>query len=158
MTEQPRTTEGQPTRPLPVPDAVSAGYWEAAAGGVLTAARCGRCAAYAIPPGQVCPSCGSTDPDYGFEPVSGRGAVRSWTVVRQAFLPGFSADVPFVLVDVELAEQPELRMIGRLLDGPAAPGLRLGAQVTAAFEDVAPGVAVPAFQLADASGRSGEAS
>ena len=32
--------------------------------------------------------------------MSGRGVVRSWTVVRQSFLPGF--DVPFVLVDVEL--------------------------------------------------------
>ncbi len=53
-----------------------------------------------------------------FEPVSGRGFVRSWTVVRQSFLPGFEDDLPFVLVDVELEEQPDLRMIGRLPTGP----------------------------------------
>jgi uncharacterized OB-fold protein len=81
-----------------------------------------------------------------FERVSGRGAVRSWTVMRQSFLPGFSEEVPFVRVDVELAEQEELRMIGRLLEGPDAP-LTIGAPVRVAFEDVAEGVSIPAFTL-----------
>jgi uncharacterized OB-fold protein len=102
-----------------------------------------------MPPGQTCPHCGSTDPDFTFAEVSGRGRVRSWTVIRQSFLPGFDADLPFVLVDVELAEQAELRMIGRLLDGPLAT-LRPGAPVRVAFEDLAPGVAIPAFTLAGA--------
>jgi uncharacterized protein len=133
-------------RPLPVPDERSAPYWQAAAEHVLTVARCARCGFLSHPPDVVCPHCGSTDPGFAFEPVSGRGIVRSWTVVRQSFLPGFADDLPFVLVDVELADQPELRVIGRLLDGPAAP-LALGAPVRAAFEDVAPGVAVPAFTL-----------
>lgn len=65
--------------------------------------------------------------------------------MHQSFLPGFD-DVPFVLVDVELDEQPDLRMIGRLLDGPDA-ALRLGDRVIVAFEDVAPGIAIPAFEL-----------
>jgi len=37
-------------------------------------------------------------------------------------------------------------MIGRLLDGPDVP-LRIGDRVTVAFEDLAPGIAVPAFAL-----------
>ncbi len=66
--------------------------------------------------------------------------------MRQSFLPGFDDDLPFVLVDVELVEQPGLRMIGRLVDGPEAlPSI--GAVVRAVFEDVAPGVSVPAFVL-----------
>jgi uncharacterized OB-fold protein len=97
-----------------------------------------------MPPDVVCIACGSTDPAYDFTPVSGRGVVRSWTVVRQAFLPGF--DVPFVLVDVELSEQAGLRHIGRLLDGVEAD-LHIGAQVRVAFEDLADGIAVPAFEL-----------
>ena len=80
-------------------------------------------------------------------PVGGDGTVRSWTVVRHPFLPGFDDDVPFVLVDVELTEHPHVRLIGRLLDGVGAP-LRPGAAVVVAFEDLAPGVAVPAFELA----------
>jgi uncharacterized OB-fold protein len=98
----------------------------------------------------VCPHCRRTDPAFVFEPVSGRGVVRSWTIMRQSALPGFDADLPFVLVDVELAEQPELRLIGRLLDGVDAP-LRLGAGVHVAFEDAGDGVAVPAFVLDAAS-------
>jgi uncharacterized OB-fold protein len=112
---------------------------------VLAIARCSRCGSLSIPPGQACPQCGSTDPDYAYQEVSGRGIVRSWTVIRMSFLSGF--DVPFMLVDVELIEQPELRMIGRLLDGPDA-ALAIGAPVTVAFEDVADGVAIPAFTLA----------
>ncbi len=132
-------------RPVPVPDESSAAYWSAAAGHVLTVARCGQCGILVLPPDVVCAACGSTDPRYEFIPVSGRGVVRSWTVVRQSFLPGF--DVPFVLVDVELVEQAGLRLIGRLLDGVEAD-LRLGLDVQVAFEDLATGIAVPAFELA----------
>ena len=133
-------------RPVPVPDETSAPFWDAAAAHVLTAARCSRCGSFSIPPDVVCQHCHSTKPEFAFEPVSGRGVVRSWTVVRQSFLPGFTDDVPFVLVDVELDEQADLRMIGRLVDG-ADVALHVGDRVVAAFEDIAPGVAVPAFAL-----------
>ena len=135
------------TRPVPVPDAESQPFWDATAEHVLKVAKCARCGALALPPEMVCPHCGSTDPAFAFTPVSGRGAVRSWTVVRQSFLPGFDDDLPFVLVDVELEEQAELRLIGRLLDGVDAP-LQLGDRVEAAFEDLAAGVSLPAFVLA----------
>lgn len=137
---------GAARRPIPVPDERSAPYWAAAARHVLTVARCARCRAYTIPPDQTCPHCRTTAPEFVYEPVSGRGKVRSWTVVRQSSLPGFTGGVPFVLVDVELDEQAELRMIGRLLDGPEAT-LRIGDRVVVAFEDVAEAVSVPAFVL-----------
>ena len=134
------------TRPVPVPDDMSAPFWTAAAAHELTVARCARCRAYTVPIDVVCPHCHSTDPAFAFEPVSGGGVVRSWTTMYQSFLPGFADDVPFVLVDVELDEQPELRLIGRLLDGPDEP-LHLGDRVHVAFEDLADGVAIPAFEL-----------
>jgi uncharacterized OB-fold protein len=127
-----------------MPDESSAPYWAAAAEHVLTVARCGRCGTLTLPPDVVCAACGSTDPAFEFTEVSGNGVVRSWTVVRQSFLPGF--DVPFVLVDVELAEQVDLRVIGRLLDG-AETEVVLGSAVRVAFEDLTPGIAVPAFEL-----------
>jgi uncharacterized OB-fold protein len=133
-------------RPLPVPDDSSAEFWSAAADHVLTVARCGQCGQFTMPPDVVCPHCRTTGPGFRFTPVSGRGTVRSWTVVRQAFLPGFEADLPFVLVDVELVEQADLRLIGRLLDGVDAD-LRVGDNVVVGFEDLAPGAAVPAFEL-----------
>jgi uncharacterized protein len=66
--------------------------------------------------------------------------------MRQSFLPGFDADVPFVLVDVELDEQPDLRLIGRLTDGTDAP-LRVGSKVSVVFEDLSSNVSVPALAL-----------
>jgi uncharacterized OB-fold protein len=134
-------------RPVPVPDERSREFWTMAAAHALVLARCARCAAFSHPPDAVCPHCGSTDPAFEFLPVDGAGSVRSWTVVRQSFLPGF--DLPFVLVDVELSAQTDLRLIGRLLDGPDAP-LSVGAPVRVAFEELAPGVAVPAFALDEA--------
>jgi uncharacterized OB-fold protein len=134
----------EPRRPLPVPDEGSGAFWSAAAGHTLALARCARCGTLSHPPDVVCAHCGSTEPGYEFTPVDGSGAIRSWTVIRQSFLPGF--DTPFVLVDVELAAQPDVRLIGRLVDGPAA-ALRLGAPVRLTFEDLAPGISVPAFTL-----------
>jgi uncharacterized OB-fold protein len=82
-----------------------------------------------------------------FEPVKGGGAIRSWIVLHDSFLPGFADDLPFVLVDVELDAQPDLRMIGRLLDGPNM-ALHIGDRVELAFEDLDDAVSIPAFELA----------
>jgi uncharacterized OB-fold protein len=133
-------------RLLPDIDDASAPYWEAAARGHLVLARCSRCERFAHPPDLVCPNCGHTDPRFRFDRVSGRGAIRSWTVLRQTFLPGFEDDLPFVLVDVELDDQADLRLIGRLVDAVDAP-LALGDRVTLAFEQLSDEVAVPAFAL-----------
>ena len=133
-------------RPLPVPDEQSAPFWEAAAEHVLMLARCRQCAAWSLPPEAVCTRCGTVDAEFEFVPVSGAGFVRSWTVVRQSFLPGFDEDLPFILVDVELADQPEVRLIGRLLDGvDSLP--KLDESVELAWEDLTPEVSVPAFRL-----------
>jgi uncharacterized OB-fold protein len=99
-----------------------------------------------MPPTAVCPNCGSTDPRFTTERVEGGGTIRSWTVVRDTFLPGFADDVPYVLVDVELDAQADLRMIGRLVDGvDAHPGI--GDHVTVTFDQLPDGMAVPAFAL-----------
>ena len=135
-------------RPVPIPDDRSREFWDAAAAHTLVLARCAQCAKFCHPPDGLCPHCGTSDPSFSFTPVDGSGSVRSWTIIRQSFLPGF--DVPFVLVDVELAVQADLRLIGRLVDGPLAP-VRLGAPVRSVFEDVAPGVALPAFALESGS-------
>jgi uncharacterized OB-fold protein len=142
------TTTKTTKRPVPVPDETSAPFWSATAAHTLALARCAQCARFCHPPDTVCPHCGSTNPSFEFARVDGDGEVRSWTVVRQSFLPGLD-DVPFVLVDVELSAQPDLRLIGRLLDGPDTAALRVGAPVRLAFEDLAPEVAVPAFELVD---------
>ncbi|MFG1921966.1 Zn-ribbon domain-containing OB-fold protein [Cryptosporangium sp. NPDC048952] len=115
----------------PVPDELSAPHWEAAARGVLAVPRCADCEWLVLPPEPVCPQCGSVAPAYRYEGLSGRGTIRSWTVVRKSFL---GEPTPFTVVDVELAEQPDLRMIGRLVHGEPHPG----DTVTAIFPDGIP--------------------
>ncbi|HVU60158.1 MAG TPA: OB-fold domain-containing protein [Mycobacteriales bacterium] len=132
-------------RPVPVPDEVSAPHWQAAANHQLTIARCSECGSFSHPPDVVCEHCGSVTPQFRFMPVDGAGVVRSWTVVRQAFLPGF--DTPYRLVDVELDAQAGLRLVARLLDDLDVQ-LTIGARVRVSFEDIADGVSVPAFRLA----------
>ena len=133
-------------RPLPAPDEQSAPYWDAAAEHRLVVARCGRCGKRTHPPDVTCPKCGHTDPQFQFEAVKGAGVVCSWTVLHQSFLPGFDDLLPLVLVDVLLDDGDDVRLIGRLVDGPDSP-LRAGARVSVAWEDLAAGVAVPAFAL-----------
>jgi len=131
-------------KPLPAVDETSAGYWEATARGELALPRCSVCRQFTIPPTIVCPACGTTEPNFTYVPVDGDGTVRSWTLVRDAFLPGFADDLPYVLVDVELDAQSQLRMIGRFTDGPDSP-IRIGDRVTVTFDTIADGVAVPSF-------------
>jgi uncharacterized OB-fold protein len=134
----------EPARPVPVPDALTAPFWQAAAEHRLAVPRCSACARFALPPDIVCPSCASTDPDWQWEDVSGRGRLRAWTVANQTFLPGFER--PPVIIDVELAEQPELRLISRLADDDATD-LAPGAAVRVAFDDLADDLSIPVFRL-----------
>ena len=130
--------------PVPVPDALSAPFWEAGARGELALPRCSVCSTATLPADQVCPNCHSTEPDWRFEVVPARGHICSWTVVRQAFLPG--VEVPFTLVDVELAAATEVRLIGRLV-GPDEH-VALGEEVVIEFEQVAPEIGIPVFRMA----------
>ena len=136
-------------RPVPVPDELSAPYWSAAADHELVLARCSRCGQLTHPPDVICPLCHHPDPAYSFEPVSGVGTIRSWIVLRQSFLPGFEELLPFVLVDVELSAEPDIRLIGRLLEGADA-ALTIGSRVQVAFEQIDHGASVPAFELVPA--------
>jgi uncharacterized OB-fold protein len=119
-------------KPLPAPDPGSEGFWAAAASHVLAIQRCADCGWYAYPPNVVCTRCLAREPSFRYEPVSGRGRVTTWTVVHRAFHPGFAADVPYVVAEVELAEQAGLGMVARLA-GARPADLGIGTPVEVAF-------------------------
>jgi uncharacterized OB-fold protein len=134
-----------PPKPVPVPDDQSAGFWAAAGEHILAIQRCEACGTVAHPPVMVCGHCHDAERRFRFEPVSGRGRVKTWTVMRQAFLPGFAPDLPYAVAEIEL-DDVDVHMIGRLR-GPAPEALAVGAPVSVSFDDVADGVAVPVFVL-----------
>jgi uncharacterized OB-fold protein len=93
------------TGPVPLRDADSAGFWDAARAGALALARCSDCRTWQHPPLERCRRCGGS---IGFEPVSGDATVFSFIVVRHPAVPGH--EVPYAVGLVELPEQPGLRM------------------------------------------------
>ena len=135
-------------RPLPVPDEISAPFWAAAAKHVLSVARCGQCSQYTVPPDVVCPLCHSTRSWFRIHRGQraghhdGRGP---WCAKRCC--PASMPTCPSCWSMWNSSSKTDLRLIGRLLDG-VHPDLHVGAAVTVAFEDIAPDVAVPAFELA----------
>lgn len=134
-----------PAPPIPVPDSLSQGFWDHAAEGRLAAWRCDACGTLAYPPQPVCTNCQADPPRFTWAPLSGAGTVATWTVVRDALLPGFAADAPYVVAEVEVPEQTGLRIVARLR-GIAIDDVRVGLPVQVAFADGGEGTKVPVFE------------
>ena len=100
--------------PLPVPQITddNAAFWTGGRQGELLITRCTSCGYYLHPPSPRCPKCLSDA--VAPSAVSGRGTVYSYTINRQAWVPGL--EVPFVLAIVELDEQPGLRLMTNLVE------------------------------------------
>jgi uncharacterized OB-fold protein len=69
--------------------------------------------------------------------------VFSWTVVHRALHPGFSEDLPYAAVIIELDEG--VRMVSHVV-GLAPDALQLDLPVEVVFEDVTPEVTLPKFR------------
>ncbi len=130
-------------RPLPQPDDDSAPYWEAAARGELQMQRCTSCRRWRFPPRSRCPHCGSDA--MAWERVSGRGTVYSFVVAHPPLLAVFAARVPLAIALVVLDEDPQLRVVGNLLEVPIAE-LQIGMRVFVDFETVAEDVSLPQWR------------
>ncbi|MDZ4827948.1 MAG: OB-fold domain-containing protein [Actinomycetota bacterium] len=106
------------TFPLPdVDDPLVAPYFAGAARGELVVPQCDGCHRYVWYPEEVCPGCGGV---LTWTPVSGRGTLFTWVVVRRAFLPAFEDKVPFVSALIALAEDPAVRIVAYVDAEPAA--------------------------------------
>jgi len=73
--------------------------------------------------------------------------VYSFTETRKAFHPFFVDRIPYLVVVVELEEQPGLRVVSNLV-GVAEPDVRFGMPVTVGFEQLAPDLTIPVFSPA----------
>jgi uncharacterized OB-fold protein len=106
--------------PLPeLSDERTAEYFAGAARGELVVPRCDACNRLVWYPEKECPGCGGGA--LTWTPMSGRGRVFTWTVVRRAFLPAFEEMVPFVTGLVSLDEDQSVRIVSYIVDcDPAA--------------------------------------
>jgi uncharacterized OB-fold protein len=101
--------------PLPdVTDERTAEFFAGAARGELVVPRCDACGAFCWYPEQRCPRCAGSA--FTWAPVSGKGRLYSWAVVRRAFLPAFEEMVPFVTGLVALDEDAAVRIVSYVVD------------------------------------------
>jgi len=126
--------------PLPALDPGNTPFWTGGAGGELLISRCGSCRRWLHPPVPVCRHCLSTD--VAPEPSSGRGAVLTFTVNRQPWLPQLPP--PYVIAVIGLDDDPELRLTTRLVDVEPEE-VSIGMRVVVRFE-VAGDVWLPLFE------------
>jgi hypothetical protein len=96
-------------------DRDSAGFFQAAAEGRLVYKACDDCGHALHPPTDHCPHCHGANT--AWREASGAGRLHSWTTVMHQVHPDYPA--PYTLVVVELADAPEVRLMGRLDGEPA---------------------------------------
>ena len=128
-------------KPLPRVTAANRPHWQAARAHELRLPRCKQCGCWVFPIAQQCQQCWSEDLQWCA--LSGRGSVSSWVVVRRAFDPSFAADVPYMVVQVDLEEG--MRFISHVIDVSPAQ-IHAGMPVTAVFEDVTDEVTLVKFR------------
>ena len=112
---------------------LTAPFWRGGEVGELRVQRCDACRRWLHPPQPMCPSCHGRE--LHAEPVSGRGTVWSFTINRYQWAPGI--EPPYVLAEVELDEQPGLRLLTAIVDvDPVADPseVAIGMCVEARFE------------------------
>ena len=93
-------------KPVPPVDPGTEPYWRGNENGRLLLQRCPRCDHVQFPPRLACTSCGARDLEWS--DASGRGAVRTFTIIRRAVSPAFEADVPYVVALIGLDEGPTM--------------------------------------------------
>lgn len=127
-------------KPVPHPGRVSLEYWDGTRRSQLLLQKCGNCGAVRHYPRPVCDRCYSLEVEW--IEASGRGTVHSWTIAHHAYHPAFKAEVPYVLVTVDLEEG--VRALGRL-DGIGAEDLRLDLPVQVRMTPTENGFALLTF-------------
>jgi uncharacterized OB-fold protein len=131
---------------LPVPDAATGPYWEAAREQRLVIPRCDDCGRYHFYPRTLCPHCSS--PRLKWTQVNGAGAIYSFTIIHRAPSPAFAAAVPYVVAAVKLAEGPHLMTN---IVGIAPDAVRIGMPVKVVFQKFSEEITLPVFEPAEKS-------
>lgn len=107
------------TKPLPRIDAVNALFFAACNEEKILIQRCAApsCRRHVYYPRVCCPVCRSGELDW--VEVSGRGRIRTFTIVHRPHHDGFMAETPYVFAAVEIEEGPLI--YGRIEGDPARP-------------------------------------
>ena len=130
------------TRPLPIPTSVTKDFWDTVAAEEMAVPRCRVCGTIQYYPHALCVNCMS--PDLELVPVSGRGTVYTYTVIRSP-QPAFKGLEPYVVANVELDEG--VRMMANVLTDDV-DSIGIGTKVRLVYQEIASGQKIPQFEPA----------
>lgn len=133
------------TRPLPVPTAWSAAFWEGAAQGMLLYQYCTVAEHPVMYPKRLSPF--TLEETLEWRESAGTGEIYTYTVQRLGAPTGFSDELPYVIAVVRLDEG--FQMLTNVV-GADVESIRCGARVRVAFQDIG-GMKAPVFELESAS-------
>jgi uncharacterized OB-fold protein len=128
-------------RPHPAPAPLEQPFWYWCGADELRIQRCLGCLAWRHPPRPRCPQCGGTG--LGWERVSGRGVVWSFTICHPPVLPAFTHAVPYNAVVVRLEEG--VFLVSNLI-GCANEDIKIGMDVEAVLVRVDDELTLPQFR------------
>ena len=135
------------SKPLPAITTEAKPFWDAALQNRLVMQRCNDCRAWIWTPRPMCNECGSERIEW--TPMSGKGSVYSFTVIRQvvgrAASKAFEPDIPYVVAWVDLDEGP--RMITNIVGCPVE-AVQLGMKVSVVFDKASDEIRLPKFKPA----------
>lgn len=129
-------------KPLPVVDAESQPFWDAAKAHKLVIQQCSGCDRFIFYPRAVCPHCSGDALEW--RDVSGEGTIYSFTVARRPAGPAFKDDAPYVIALIDLKEGA--RMMSNIVTGNV-DSVKIGQGVKVLFEDVTEEITLPKFEV-----------
>ena len=130
-------------KPIPVPDELSAPFFDGARDGKLMLQHCIACDGWSFPVRERCPHCFAAKLEW--RAASGKGTLYTFAIMHQVMNPGFVGQTPYNVSQIDLAEG--VRMISNVVDIPNA-ALKIGMALEAVFDDLGDGVHVPKFRPA----------
>jgi len=140
------TATAAPSKPVPVPDAASAPFFDGALRGRLMLLRCGRCGTYMSPTAYLrtprrprCVTCFSAELEWA--PASGGATLYSFAIMHQRYDDAFETPYNIAVVETEEGVRLTSQVVGCDNDR-----LRIGMPLEVTFERMSEDVAIPKFR------------
>jgi uncharacterized OB-fold protein len=139
----PESTGKSIKRPMPVVDADSAPYWEAAKEHRLLIQQCDACGTVRFPPVGICHNCRSFE--YTWTPVT-EVTLYSWVVIDRPVIESLQSQAPYIAALVDLGD--DIHMPTNIM-GIEPSRLEAGMALTVDFQDIEGGFSIPVFRPKD---------
>ncbi|WP_085991209.1 Zn-ribbon domain-containing OB-fold protein [Oceanobacillus senegalensis] len=125
---------------FPEPTVETEKFWQGCRKRELLIQQCNECGHYQFYPRIMCTDCMSRNIDW--MSATGRGKVKTYTIIYRAISKAYAKDVPYVVAIIELEEGPSLMSN---VVGCKPEEVKVGQEVMVTFEDWSEEISIPKF-------------